>query len=119
MNEFEKLESHLRDMPLREPSDGLDERVLSLRRLAPVSRGVPWWLAAAASFVMGAAGFLMGAAWPGEPTASPLAPAPTIQVQVIYDSPGAQNPFDFTEAAHDFNGGEWETSVTTGGGETI
>ena len=121
---MDPFESKLRALPLRQPSDQLDERVLSAKPTRKVSgvnlrRPVPLWIAIAATLLMSAAGFSAGHALRTEtakimPTTAEerrgdlpdatafgrtLLPA---SVQVIYHSPSGRNAFDFTRASDAF-----------------
>ena len=114
---MKKLESRLRRLQLRSPSEALDTRVLAHSREHPtrLSRErwrVPVWATSVIAIATGLAGFVGGVAWrSGERAAPPGAPS-QVSVQVIYDSPGRRNPFDFTRASHFFPGSEMETSTT-------
>jgi hypothetical protein len=112
-----KLESKLKRLYLKVPSGSLDSRVLSQKPLHSTQPArerwrVPVWVTSVIAVATGLAGFVGGVALrSGERTTRQGAPSP-VNVQVIYDSPGSRNPFDFTRASHFFPGSEMETSAT-------
>lgn len=114
---MKKLESRLRRLQLRSPSEALDTRVLAHSgehptRLSRERWRVPIWATSVIAIATGLAGFVVAVALRSDVrTTRPGAPSP-VSVQVIYDSPGRCNAFDFTRASHFFPGGEMETSAT-------
>ena len=114
---MKKLESKLKRLYLKVPSGNLDSRVLSQKPLHSTQPAherwrVPVWVTSVIAIATGLAGFVGGVAWrTGERTGRPGA-APRVEIQVIYESPGSRNPFDFTRASHFFPGSEMETSAT-------
>jgi len=115
------LETRLRALPLRNPSNNLDSRVLAQRpepSFCPplIRRGIPLWLAATAGLLLVIAGYAAGRiACPPQVAGPPLRPAP-VTVQVVYNSPDAGDPFDFTHASKSFPAGELEAKVQVQGG---
>lgn len=113
------LETKLRGLPLRVPSNELDERVMAQKpprpaSAAPSSWRLPMWAVAAVALVMAFMGFTVGAAWRGEPAVVvEQPPPPPVMVQVIYNSRSSPNPFDFTHTSDMFPGGELETTIRT------
>lgn len=112
------LESRLRDLPLREPSAQLDERVMAQKPDRPTpetgrSRRVPVWLAAVTAALMGVAGFGAGATWRGERATEIVEPPtqPPVTIQVIYNSPATGDPFDFTQSSDVFPAGKMEEKI--------
>jgi hypothetical protein len=120
MDDFER---RLQSLPLREPTDSLDARVLSPEAAGvEVRPGIPWvrrpvplWLAAAACVLMILAGLAAGRMWSGSPVISTEAPQPVVQLQVIYTGP-ERNPFDYTQTTQDFLPGPVEVDVHVEGG---
>jgi hypothetical protein len=115
---MEDLESRLRGLPVRAPSQELDERVLTAKperefRPSRLRRLVPLWAAMAACIVMGSLGFAGGTFYEGKRSAASLEARPPIRIELIYDSPTGINPFDFTSATADFPDEEWEVRVTS------
>jgi hypothetical protein len=116
------LETRLRALPLRTPSTNLDSRVWahrpepSFRPPLLLRRGIPLWLAAAAGLLLAIAGYAAGRfACSPQIAGPPLRPAP-VMVQVVYNSPDAGDPFDFTRASKSFPAGELEAKVQVQGG---
>ena len=110
------LESKLREIRLLAPSGELDARVLAQKPVSPIQPSpapwrIPLWLAGAAALTMAVIGFAAGIAWHGRqaPVARPLLIPATIQV--IYQSPSAENPFDFTPASDIFPAGKLEAKI--------
>lgn len=118
---MEDLESKLRGLRLRRPSQNLDERIMAQKPERPVQPSparwrVPVWLAAAAALVMAVAGFAAGRAWRGNQTVAMSRSQPSVMLQVIYHSPSSANPFDFTRASDIFPAGKMETTIQTSKG---
>ena len=113
---MDNLESNLRKLPLRAPSERLDDRVLGLKpeRTSRAAQRVPVWSAVAASLLMAGLGFAAGLNCRGAGTVDSPEADPPIRVELIYDSPTGTNPFDFTTASTDFSHGEWELTVIAG-----
>jgi hypothetical protein len=115
---MKNLEEELRRQPLLAPSKDLDERVLAQRPRPEGKRsGSPWrvplWGTAAVGIVMGLGGFVAGFSWRGNPPKPDHGRQPPITIQVIYDSPVAGNPFDFTRAADFFPAENLKTTTRT------
>jgi hypothetical protein len=93
---MDDFEARLKGLRLRTPSAALDRRVLTASARSPcVSRKLPLWVAAAASFAMAVAGFAAGAWWRDGCTPRNL----PVTAYVICDAPAGRNPFDFTRAS--------------------
>ena len=112
------LESKLRELPVRAPSQELDDRVLSAKparqsRPSRLGRLVPLWCAVVASLVVGSLGFAGGTLYEGKRSAASREARPPIRIELIYDSPTGVNPFDFTSATADFPDEQWEVRVTS------
>jgi hypothetical protein len=115
---MEDLESRLRGLPVRAPSQELDDRVLSAKPerqfgASCVRRLVPLWAALAACIVVGSLGFAGGTAYESKRSAGNFEARPPIRIELIYDSPTGINPFDFTSASAEFPDEQWEVRVTS------
>ena len=110
---MDNLESRLKDLSLRAPSQELDDRVLGLKPERPsrAARRVPLWSAVAASLVMASLGFAAGVTCHGAGSPDKPETRPPIRIELICDSPSGTNPFDFTPASSDFPAREWEITV--------
>ena len=110
---MDNLESKLKGLSLRVPSQELDERVLGLKPELPshAVRRVPLWSAVAASLVMAGLGFAAGVTCHGTGSPRPTETRPPISVELICESPCGANPFDFTAVSSDFPAREWELKV--------
>jgi hypothetical protein len=116
---MQDLESKLKKLSLRPPSEQLDERVLSLKRARPSrpSRGgvcVPLWTAAAASVLMGILGFSIGLVYRGKPSADLRQERHPVTVELLCDSPSGTNPFDFTTVSDDLLRTDWKVKIVKG-----
>ena len=99
---MDDIEARLKRLSLRQPSEGLDRRVLSQASLAEPRRprwSVPLWAAAAMSAAVGWAGFMAGLAMRSDrPTVAAEEPSPVMS-EVLCQSPAGRNPFDLTQSA--------------------
>ena len=114
---MKKLETELKRLQLRPPSPRLDSRVLSQRpehsmQPPPERWRVSVWVTSVIAIATGLAGFVVGVALRSDVRTTRPGTTSPVSVQVIYDSPGSRNPFDFTRASHFFPGSEMETSAT-------
>ena len=113
---MKELESKLKGLPVRRPSADLDDRVLREKPEQPMQpyrqrRRVSVWVTAIVGLMMALVGFVAGAAWRGGgQTARPEGP-PRAVIQVIHNSAGSRNRFDFTRASHFLPAGEMETTT--------
>ena len=103
------IESELKKLKLRGPSDELDQRVLSQREGpdAPSRPGrlqVSMWVAMAAAVLMGCLGFFFGAMTARE--SSPRLPHLISTTEILYQTASLANPFDFTNHSEDFPAGK-------------
>lgn len=110
---MDNLESKLKALSLRAPSQELDDRVLGLKPELPsrALRRVPLWSAVAASLLMASLGFAVGVNCHGTRSADTPETRPPVRVELICDSPSGTNPFDFTAASSDVPDREWEIVV--------
>jgi len=113
---MEDLESKLRELRLRPPSSGLDDRVMAQKPQPSLSYpATPWrvpiWVAASVALVMGAAGFVAGLTWHGERSVVRRPPLAPVTVYVIHDLPSSGNPFDFTQPSEVLPTGNLETKT--------
>lgn len=99
---MEDFESKLKSLRLRQPSQGLNERILAAKseptpaNICRGARQISLWAAIAASLSAGLVGFAVGLAFRGHlpvTISSRLTPA---SVQVIHHAPSIGDPFDFT-----------------------
>ena len=115
---MKELESKLRKVPLKAPSQGLDGRVAAQKPEHatghfPGRRGVPVWVAVTVALITAMVGFAIGQAWRGEPPGGGHVRPRPVMIHVIYNSPSSGNPFDFTRACGIFPDGEMETTIQT------
>jgi hypothetical protein len=101
------FESKLKNLRLRQPLQGLDERILAAKSAptpANMRRGVrqiSLWAAIAAALSAGLLGFAAGLAFRGNPTVTISSRLPPASVQVIHHAPSTGDPFDFTRNPED------------------